>query len=726
MLWQIWRTVKSHTTALLFTLVTAEAAANPTIFWSSDPVSPGEVVVVAGHDLLRVRDVEVKSLTGDTSASATSAQALRADIVQTSNHALKFVLPPGLPEGMYRFRLGGDGFSLTGYLNTPTIYWTQGDEGSRATPGGWIRILGRNIQREAPALAELASGSGDLHLLRSSSGDRWEARFNVPPSLPEGHYRLRLRRGASGSLAWHDAGRIEVRHKAPPPKAQFHVTRFGATGDGKQDDTKAIQKALEAAAREGGGIIIIPRGYYKLSAPLNLPPNTVLRGAGKDATSLVWTDFESPPPILVNGITDFTVEDLTLVAARHFHFLRGGFPANKGDSFGANINITRVRIQGSSYLGRLSVDEMSRRLQAQLDFSRIGADTLGLAGRNIVVEDCEVYGARRSLFLLQPQHSRLSRNTFYNGRRGWYSITGADGLLFEHNRIIGADMQASGGGINTIDRSTTYSQNVLFRGNRMENMFGWDREAMTTDGAGGFYYGTASYAVTGASARLNLHDPQSRFAHDRRWGGAGVFIVGGRGRGQYRRVLHRDGQRVILDAPFNVAPDRTSRFSIVSLQRQYLILENTGIDTGATVQFYGTAVDHVFAGNRAVRSRGFGGTALYYNHFQPSWYVQFLENEITTPLPEKPSVLRLVGLKNKKSMDTLGYVLLLRRNRLLGNSTITIKSDKDMPAALGDILVENNEIRDSATGISVEGAVDDYLLRGNRFSNVKNEIVETR
>jgi len=56
----------------------------------------------------------------------------------------------------------------------------------------------------------------------------------------------------------------------------MRVRDFGATGDGKTDDTKAIQRALDAAA-EVRGAVFVPPGVY-LCADLKMRPNTALIG----------------------------------------------------------------------------------------------------------------------------------------------------------------------------------------------------------------------------------------------------------------------------------------------------------------------------------------------------------------------------------------------------------------------------------------------------------------
>ena len=47
-----------------------------------------------------------------------------------------------------------------------------------------------------------------------------------------------------------------------PAGAAFDVRKYGATGDGKTLDTDAVNRAIEAAAAAGGGVVVFPAGQY--------------------------------------------------------------------------------------------------------------------------------------------------------------------------------------------------------------------------------------------------------------------------------------------------------------------------------------------------------------------------------------------------------------------------------------------------------------------------------
>ncbi|AEV98037.1 carbohydrate-binding protein [Niastella koreensis] len=54
---------------------------------------------------------------------------------------------------------------------------------------------------------------------------------------------------------------------------------YNAKADGTTDNTTAIQNALNQAGADGGGIVFLPPGHYKVSGHLTVPTNVELKGA---------------------------------------------------------------------------------------------------------------------------------------------------------------------------------------------------------------------------------------------------------------------------------------------------------------------------------------------------------------------------------------------------------------------------------------------------------------
>lgn len=72
----------------------------------------------------------------------------------------------------------------------------------------------------------------------------------------------------------------------PDAPATHNVRDFGAAGDGEKDDTEAFKRAI---AEVGSGVIAIPPGRYVITDIIEIQkPNLVLRGAGRDKTTLYF------------------------------------------------------------------------------------------------------------------------------------------------------------------------------------------------------------------------------------------------------------------------------------------------------------------------------------------------------------------------------------------------------------------------------------------------------
>ncbi len=81
---------------------------------------------------------------------------------------------------------------------------------------------------------------------------------------------------------------------------------YNAKGDGKTDDTAAIQKALDDTAAAGGGIVFLPTGIYRVATHLSVGPSTTLKGVFDGPPNLEYAHFE---PLTIGHGTMLQVEE---------------------------------------------------------------------------------------------------------------------------------------------------------------------------------------------------------------------------------------------------------------------------------------------------------------------------------------------------------------------------------------------------------------------------------
>jgi glycerophosphoryl diester phosphodiesterase len=117
---------------------------------------------------------------------------------------------------------------------------------------------------------------------------------------------------------------------------------YGAKGDGTTDDTAAIQAAINACAP--GGIIYIPHGRYRTSAPLVVPPTVTVRGA--HANMMGGPDI-SDPLCFLQPLPTFTGLALILFKSQ----VSGGYPAVP-----AEHRIENLMLDGSTLDGTKPID----------------------------------------------------------------------------------------------------------------------------------------------------------------------------------------------------------------------------------------------------------------------------------------------------------------------------------------------------------------------------------
>ena len=91
----------------------------------------------------------------------------------------------------------------------------------------------------------------------------------------------------------------------------YSVMDFGAKGDGKSDDTAAFQKALDAAASAGGGVVHAPRGNYFFTGHLKVPGAVTLKGIGNPCPRTTEFAIQACPsqPMMARRFSSLKVQD---------------------------------------------------------------------------------------------------------------------------------------------------------------------------------------------------------------------------------------------------------------------------------------------------------------------------------------------------------------------------------------------------------------------------------
>ena len=226
-----------------------------------------------------------------------------------------------------------------------------------------------------------------------------------------------------------------------PAASQEHlnVREFGATGDGKTDDTKAIQRALDAAG-EVRGAVFVPPGVY-LCAELRMRPNTALVGVptwdyhGASGTVLRLADGAAKCLLNIAGAWGATIDGLGFDGAGLGKGIHGIF-LDKPD-YGEREDAFRIeRCQVVRFTGdgvNLAHAWCFSVRHSMLAYNQ--GDGLSLRGWDGFLSDNWFSGNQRAGFAARDENASV---TFTANRVEWNGqenllITGADGYQITGN-----------------------------------------------------------------------------------------------------------------------------------------------------------------------------------------------------------------------------------------------------------------------------------------------------
>jgi len=235
-------------------------------------------------------------------------------VIQRTKTGIKFIMPDD-GKGIYAVKitskLGGRDAYV--YINRPDINFVMGDEGDLATRGGSVRAIGSNLTPTANSndvRMQLVGKKPNGDIIRydlpnlkiygdpnneetkNEDPDMYSVEaYDIPNDIPDGVYEVFVHNGYGGYGAWSMPGTIKI---GPGPRDLwpqdvFNIKTFGAVGDKFSNDTPAFIDAMEALRANGGGILYLPAGMYRLNNTLPVPEHVSIRGDGSGSSSLLFS-----------------------------------------------------------------------------------------------------------------------------------------------------------------------------------------------------------------------------------------------------------------------------------------------------------------------------------------------------------------------------------------------------------------------------------------------------
>jgi hypothetical protein len=632
------------------------ALALPAVFWSSQPVSPGDAVMLYGAKLDRVRSISSRpedrppGLPAASGSDGAATPTVNVPALQSSVASLKFILPQTLQQGIFSVAFGGTPV----LLGVPQIDWCQptrllpGLDENEAAPGSIVQIIGRNFlltRADASGQAALRK-NGTIVVLTVSQVDKYSIMVRLPMSLAAGKYEVWVHNGHGGPQGW--GGGLTLNVKAPDvwPAALFNIKDFGARGDNINDDSRPLRRALRAAGEHGGGVIYFPSGTYRLNGWFFIPKRVVLRGEDRGLTFLKWCEIRAAStagfiPAVLYSSGEFGIENLTIVAMNALSILHdlSWDAAQSGKAPVAELqpHLARAGTERDVFLCNVDFQLLyyaTRSASPQADprwfLNGFGwknnelVKLITLDGiRNLEISRCRFAGGTQRV--LDAVNARIVSNRFDNqwATLSWTDL-GGQYVIFQNNIIEGTSSWRAG---------LLVIRHLYCAYNSSNNIVSGEREALTFDvnsAVGretsadwngltlspvkpwhGHLCFTRGTTMQLAGAHLVPHS-----YHD-----LALLILIGPGAGQYRQIIDNSEDSVTLAAPWTAAPEQSSVLLAFQLPGHCIFYRNRAEDTSVLGQIWGYLYDCTFDSNRTVRSQGMWGLS--------GWFIQWLNNELS-------------------------------------------------------------------------------------------------
>ncbi|GGF08503.1 PA14 domain-containing protein [Hymenobacter cavernae] len=606
------------------------AWAQTVIFNASPSAQPGEAISLQGSF----------SANAKVFLAAGSGSPVAAPILTQMAGQATVQVPSNLGLNLYQVWIEDGG------QRSPAVFVNQARgqhfDSPEVAPGGRMRLFGRNLQLGGGGaqVRFVGAGGGDAQVDASQS-DAYTLTFNAPGSLQAGTtYQVVVSNGRGGettvdqkvkaisggtdyfglNVGW--APKINYYNNVYNVRTDGRLSRK-ATGNGNTDDHDAIQEAIDKAAGDGGGIVYLPAGTYKIAqgggASLLMRNRVVVRGASKDQTTIKF-GYGWPSSDKWGIIWDNTQQaglvDLSMINVNE----SGNWTQNMTGK-GTEVFMQRIRfdMNRGDWLWWANSDKL---VMANSDFVQGVNPNAGYHGP-IQLNDC-------SNFV-------VNNNNFTYAVDG-LNLNGAHEGVFENNRVYRDGSARYPSSLVNHVLILNFAQNVAIVNNLFKVINGPaqnsnDGETIIAEGggSGGGREDEECGTVSAAWGNM-LQDNGKGWRQPRRH--PVVAIVSGSGMGQWRNITSRNGNTLTLDRAWDVVPGSGTRYAIFNWgSRNWLVKGNTmeGNRRGITL-YQNATTDVAIVDNKLINSGSidlmpFQGDAGY-QQFVPVYNTQIVGNNV--------------------------------------------------------------------------------------------------
>lgn len=559
----------------------------PRISWHSREAGPGQSLVLWG-DRMTTDDGSDIRLWLYTQTTAHNGALHELSVLRSTRESVTASVPDSVPQGLYLVWVeNAAGVSRPVRLNAALAWWIGPD---RAMRGAAVDLYGRRL--DSPRVIGRiwnAEGTGPFTTWTVVGSNPFRANLQVPADAQPGRHEVWVHNGRGGEYGWSGPLWLEVESEPLVAWTGQVVTLAPVVG---VDDTQRLNAAVRNAG--DGGVVCLQPGSYSLRSRLLAAHSILLQRAGlgrcpasngDGAATLVLEDVGSPYDGLVFRDFPAGMRGLT-VDRRHSNPVDGGgvtasFAAEAGRApRGVRVedctfltqpeDRTRVLLFSGVHDVRVTDSHFvtgSGHAVRLEDVHQAFITRNEVVGTTPIPEDREVarlrVGGKSAVYVAAGSEIDVSDNVGRGADQplGWlprfFTITSAamtSNVYVAHNQTRGTGTPVANAG----EHILLENQGPPFAGTPTavsETTLVFDAPDWEPD----------QYAQDSAD------DPQ-HYAQGRR--ASVVAIESGPGAGQMRRILTHTADTLTVDRPWDIAPDATSRMTVVGGPRRVAIYDN--------------------------------------------------------------------------------------------------------------------------------------------------------